>query len=329
MEEILEYYRKNTLERSKIIEDKNNELSEILKKDVLEQILLNSKGEKIYVLGHINPDTDSIFSSYLLSNILKSMNIDSEFCVLEKDYEYCDSDKKLILNYLPINPQIINSTNNKKFILVDHNKINKLPKENIIGAIDHHVITGEIDNLIEIEYASTALLIYNLFKDKYKFNKKEKELIFLSVLADTDYLCSSRFKEEDNILLEELNVNLDVKKLQKKYFTITNFNNHIEVNLKSNYKEYNYNNKNIKRTLIYSYKDEYDKYYNSYLDYINDYEDYLLIWCDFESKKTYIYINKFKLELDYIVTSTYLILDMLKGKIGDIYEKSKFKRLFK
>lgn len=289
---------------------KNNKKFE----EILSKIISASKNNKVYILGHMKPDADSVFSSYLLSNILKSMNIDSEFSILENDYEYCDSDKKLINAYLKEKPVIVKDIKDKKFILVDHNNLFNLNKENVIGAIDHHRITGEVDNLIEMEYASTALLIYDLFKDRYEFNDKEKELIYLSVLTDTNYLCSSRFKDEDKELLDELNIDVDVDKLQKEYFSITNFDNNIKDNLNSDYKEYNFDNKNIKRTLIYGYKEHYNKYYDIYLDYIKNEKDYLIIWCDFETKKTYIHINSNSIELDYILTSTFLILDMLKEK---------------
>ena len=41
-------------------------------KDVLESIINNSKDKTVYILGHINPDCDSIFSAYILSEVLKS-----------------------------------------------------------------------------------------------------------------------------------------------------------------------------------------------------------------------------------------------------------------
>ena len=98
------------------------------------------------------------------------------------------------------------------FVLVDHNNLEGLSSENVLGAIDHHIITGEVYDTLEIEYASTCLLIYDLFKDEYEFSDEEKELIALSVLADTDYLCSSRFTEEDKKLFNELNFKLKLNK---------------------------------------------------------------------------------------------------------------------
>ena len=51
----------------------------------------------------------------------------------------------------------------KLFVLVDHNNLEGLSKDNVLGAIDHHIMSGEVYDTLEIEYASTCLLIYDLF----------------------------------------------------------------------------------------------------------------------------------------------------------------------
>ena len=168
-----------------------------IKKEILDNIISKCKNKEIYVLGHKNPDADSIISSYILSNVLKGLGANAQFAVLSEDYNYCESDIKLITDYVKNKPVIVDDVSNKLFVLVDHNNLEGLSKENVLGAIDHHIITGEVYDTLEIEYASTCLLIYDLFKDKYEFNDNEKELIALSVLDDTDYLCSSRFTLED------------------------------------------------------------------------------------------------------------------------------------
>ncbi len=173
---------------------------ERIKEEILDSIISKCKDKEVYVLGHKNPDADSIISSYILSNVLKRLGANAQFAVLSEDYNYCKSDIKLITDYVKVKPVVVDDVDNKLFVLVDHNNLEGLSKENVLGAIDHHIITGEVYDTLEIEYASTCLLIYDLFKDKYEFSDNEKELIALSVLADTDYLCSSRFTIEDKKL---------------------------------------------------------------------------------------------------------------------------------
>ena len=283
---------------------------ERIKEEILDSIISKCKNKEIYVLGHKNPDADSIISSYILSNVLKWLGANAQFAVLSEDYNYCKSDIKLITDYVKVKPVIVDDVNNKLFVLVDHNNLEGLSSENVLGAIDHHIISGEVYDTLEIEYASTCLLIYDLFKDKYEFSDDEKELIALSVLADTDYLCSSRFTEEDKKLFDELNFKLDVSDLQKKYFLVNDMNLSIEDNLKVNYKEYDKITK-IKRSLIYTYTDDYKNNISKYVEYLRDKNEWLIIWCDFESKNTYVYFKGEIYEVGKLITSTNLIFKYL------------------
>lgn len=305
----------------KFIETRNNKFNisysnilervrNVLKEQVLNDIINNSKKEDIvYIIGHKNPDTDSIFSSIVLSHVLKSLGINAVPSKLDNDYEFTNSSKILISDYLE--EKLVSYDNESKVILVDHNNLDGIDKDKVIGAIDHHIITYEVIDMIEIEYASTGLLIYDLFKDKYNFNDKDKMLVALTVLSDTDFLCSSRYTLEDKKLFEELDFKEDINCFQKKYFVTTDFNESISYNLKYDYKEYNRNNINIKRSMILSYTKEFNDNINDYLESIKDIDNYLLIWLDYEEKNTHIYLNNNYIKLDYILGSTNLVLKLL------------------
>jgi len=285
------------------------QVRERIKREILDSIVNKAKNEEeVYVIGHFNPDCDSVFSSYLLSNILNKLGVNAKFAFLD-DYVIVNDEKKIVNDFLSTKPTIVDK--NHKFILVDHNNLEGLSKDNVLGAIDHHIISGEVYDTLEMEYTSTGLLIYDLFKDVYEFSKEEKELIGLTVLTDSEYLLSSRFRDEDKKLFNELDFCLDIKELQRKYFVITDFNKSVEDNMNSNYKEYNYKGKHVCRSLISSYLDEYNKYFDKYLDYAKN-NNYLLIWCDYECKKTYVYYEGKELKIDYILNSTNLILKMLE-----------------
>lgn len=304
----------------KLIETRNKPLKleeEIrrnnLKKEILKCIINEAKKEDIvYILGHKNPDADSIFSSIVLAHVLNKLGINAKAAKLKNDYSYTLGNKKIIEDYLKEELELYDDS--KKVILVDHNNLDGINKNNVIGAIDHHIITGEVLNLIEIEYASTGLLIYDLFKDLVKLTKEDKILIGLTVLTDTDYLISTRFTYEDKILFNELGFNKDINNLQKKYFVINDFSRDIKYNLKYDYKEYDRFNKHIKRSTIISYNKEYIDNIDKYLNYIKE-DNYLLIWLDYENKITHIYFNKNNINLDYIISSTNIILGMLKEVI--------------
>ncbi len=343
-EGILEKFRQNRSIAYKLIETRNRDIAEAtvneyywgigkdksgenvigdilvkvrekIKKEILANIINNSQGKEIYVLGHNNPDADSIISSYLLSKILCWLGANAHFAVLSENYEYSKNDKKLIEAYLHEKPIVVDDTNDKLFMLVDHNSLDILFSSQVIGAIDHHVITGDVYDTLEIEYASTALLIYDLFKDLYDFSKYDKELVCLSVLADTDYLNSPRFTLEDKKIYDGLGIDLDVSELQKEYFYTCDFTLSIEENLLNNYKEYNNEYGRVRRSLIYSYTDGYLENFYKYIEYLkNSVDTWLLIWCDFESKTTYVWFMGETYQMDTFVTSTNLVFKFLEDK---------------
>ncbi len=283
----------------------------LLKQEILQQIITDSQDE-VYILGHNHPDADSIISSYLLSNILNSMNIKAHFCVLSSGYEYSPNDIKLINDHFDVLPEVIDNVENKRFILVDHNTLDGLNQDSVVGAIDHHIISYQVSNILEMEYASTALLIYDLFKDSYSFNSEEKLLIGLTVLADTEYLCSSRYRLEDQKLFESLDLSLNINEYQQKYFITTDFTKSITDNISSNMKQYDYNDKKINRILISSYTSDFNNFFKSYIEQMKKLPGYwLLIWADYEKKNTTIYYDDNIYELDYLTTSTYVVFKEL------------------
>ena len=135
-------------------------------------------------------------------------------------------------------------------------------------------------------------------------------------MTDSEYLTSSRYKKTDKLLYDELNVSLNVNDLRNKYFKTTNFNNDIKSNIQSNYKVYNIDNKTINRVIIKGYKKD-NIHINNYLYEFNMlYKNTLLIWCEYNTKKTYVYFNLDKVrEYNCILTSTILILkELIKDK---------------
>ena len=287
---------------------------EQVKKDVLENIINNSRDKKVYIIGHNNPDCDSIFSSYILSEILKSYGIDA--VAARRSGEVVDKD--LINEFLDEEIIEITDYSDKYFILVDNNKLNGILKENVIGSIDHHVISGEVEDLIEIEYASTGLLIYDLFKDKFNFNDKLKELIYLTVMLDTEFLNSSRYREYDKRIIDTFNSKLEVIELKDKYLKTTDFSKSISDNLLYDYKEYKYNEININRSIIKSNTEDRNKFYSEFVSNMNSNNINLLIWCDYDDGNTYINYNGIDLIHPYFTTSTNLILKYLE-KEGHLY----------
>lgn len=294
---------------------------DILKKEEEKKLNDLKKIGNIYILGHNNIDFDSYFSSYILSSILTKLGINAIFTILD-DYIIGDENKDIINDYKLSNPFVLNRVdlNNKNFILVDHNDISQSLNNNncnVLYALDHHIDSKNVKECYSVEYTSTLLYIYDLFKNLYVFSDKEKELIALSVMTDSEYLTTSRFKDSDKALYNELNVNIDPKKIQSKYFKTTDFNLSINYNIKNNFKTYNINNHVINRVVLKAYEKDNLMLENYLIEFNKLYDNTLLIWNEYDTLKTKVYYNsKLVKEYNYILTSSVLIIkDLINENI--------------
>lgn len=98
---------------------------------------------KFIILGHENPDNDSIVSGYLLEKIMKQFGYDVEFIIPD---ETISEENIMLANYLGIDPtkfqKPLPENPDDKYILVDHHERN-VPGE-IVAIIDHHPTDKEI-----------------------------------------------------------------------------------------------------------------------------------------------------------------------------------------
>lgn len=152
---------------------------------------------KIVILGHENPDVDSIVSGYLLEKILKKKGYNAEFIVPDKSL---DKDTLEICRKYDLEPTIYQKDisledKNINYILVDHNE--RSVKGNIISIIDHHPTSKEIsiENYYNENVVSTAYFIA-----KYSEELLDSYDIKLAVLAsfiDTVSFNSNKGTKED------------------------------------------------------------------------------------------------------------------------------------
>lgn len=234
----------------------------------------------IYVIGHNNPDADAIISSKILADILGYKYATIEGNDIEK------SDINLIRDCMDYTPVVIKKDDilNHRYILVDHNDVKQSINDEklVIGCIDHHPKTG-YDKAIIGDYCSTALFIYQLYKDKYKFNKQQKRQIFMAVLSDSKFGRSSRYQEQDKLLLKELGFEITDDYFFK-YFKETEL---CTDSFKNNgYKYYD------KYDLISTYVERLgiDGIVN-YQEFVRRQNNFLGIWVDALNNKTYVFLN--------------------------------------
>jgi inorganic pyrophosphatase/exopolyphosphatase len=248
----------------------------------------------IYIIGHAKPDADTALSSKVLADILNDYGIKSYYAVLDSNYDIGGYDKKMIYDCLKYNPVIIKASdiNNYNYFLVDHNDpIQSVgDSANIIGCIDHHVDSNKLNkNKVLFNYCSTALSIYKLFKDQYKFSKEQLYQLYLATLSDSIFYKSSRFEDKDKELVDTMGFDYDVDALFKKYFETTDLSKGMNVAFNNGNKKHNIDGVEFESSYIEAID---NNLMPEYIKHIEEYSgNFLGRWINFNEVKTYVYFK--------------------------------------
>lgn len=143
------------------------------------------------IVGHINPDTDTVTSSIVYSefkNKQKQKTIPFLTGKLNKETEF-------VLDFFKVKkPSQIKNLAGKQIILVDHGNLKEsvpgIEKAQIIEIIDHHKISGICTDepiLYRAEpTGSTSTIIAKIFKEnRLVLNKKQAGLLLCGIISDT------------------------------------------------------------------------------------------------------------------------------------------------
>lgn len=207
--------------------------------------------EKIIILGHENPDVDSIISGYLLEKIMRKKGYNSDFVIPDKkiDKDTLDICRKNGLEIAKFMKEINLNDKNAKYILVDHNE-RELAGE-IICIIDHHPrdIEPEIDNYYNQKISSTACYICQ--GNEELLTREDLRLAVLATLVDTASFHSTKGRKEDREWA--LNIcsshNLNYNELYKEGLCLTPLGEIKEASL-NGIKKYNYDGKKLESSYI-------------------------------------------------------------------------------
>ncbi|MFT4309421.1 MAG: manganese-dependent inorganic pyrophosphatase [Candidatus Woesearchaeota archaeon] len=180
----------------------------------------------IIVVGHKNPDTDSVCSAIAYAALKKSMGHNAVPAVQGN----LNPESLYVLERFDVEqPEIMTSVDNAKIILVDHNEkaqsLDDINEDNIIEIIDHHKI-GDIRTtnpilFINAPIGCTATIIYELYNyHGIAIPDNVKGLLLSAILSDTVIFksptCTPKDKEVALKIGEELGI--DCMELGKEQF---------------------------------------------------------------------------------------------------------------
>ncbi len=167
---------------------------------------------KIIIVGHKNPDTDSIISAIVAQEFFSK--------VLSKDAKAyraggLNNETKFILEKFGVEiPELVTSTDeNDSVALVDHNESSQifdgLNYSNVDYIIDHHKIAVVTEKPIFFRsepIGSTSSLIAKMFFEKNaEISETSAKLLLAGILSDTLNFVSPTTTEEDKEIAMKLN----------------------------------------------------------------------------------------------------------------------------
>lgn len=167
--------------------------------------------DKIYVVGHKSPDTDSVTSAITYANLKKALGMAEAVPAAAGDI---NNETKFLLDYFKVPaPEKLTDATGKKVILVDHNEmgqaVDKLSEDNIVEIVDHHKIggikTGKPIYFLNEPVGATGGIIANLYEaNKVPISKEMAGLMMAAILSDTVLFKSPTCTPRDKAAVEKL-----------------------------------------------------------------------------------------------------------------------------
>ncbi len=174
----------------------------------------------IYVIGHKNPDTDSVCAAIAVADLKSKLGDASNRhdpagpnAVACMQGELSPETKFVLEKFNVDKPEILKEGAGKDLILVDHSEISQsvdnLGEAEIVGIVDHHKLgdvttSSPVDILIR-SVGSTCTIVKSLYDYyKKKIPKKIAGIMFCAVLSDTVIFKSATTTNEDKRVAKEL-----------------------------------------------------------------------------------------------------------------------------
>ncbi len=175
--------------------------------------------EVVYVVGHMNPDTDSVCSAIVFAYLLNQwkekgglLKIDGKAVPVIQGEP--NPETKFVLEKFNVEtPEILEDAEGKKVALVDFSEVSQAPKNidkaEIIAIVDHHKI-GDITTpnpilFVNLPVGCTATVLKKLFDwTGVEIPENLAGLMLSSILSDTVIFKSATTTDLDRKVAEEL-----------------------------------------------------------------------------------------------------------------------------
>ncbi len=167
----------------------------------------------VYVVGHSNPDTDSVCGAIAYAHFLKATGTDAVACV-QSTASNLNPESKLVLDRFGLAaPQELTDADGKDLALVDFSDIGQGPanitKANLVGIVDHHKLGDLTTNGPIFFYAKPVGCTCTVLLEMYKNNNVDlpKDIaggMVAAIISDTVNFKSPTCTDEDKAAVKEL-----------------------------------------------------------------------------------------------------------------------------
>ena len=169
-----------------------------------------NENEPIYVVGHKEPDTDTVCSAIAYASLLQALKYDAKAVLPGR----LNAETKYALQKfgVPI-PESMDNALGKQFVLVDHSlysqSIAGMPQAKVLAVLDHHTM-GDIKNANPITYiakpigATASVVFYEFEAQKVKISQPVAGLLLSAICSDTIGLKSPTTTEYDRLAVKKL-----------------------------------------------------------------------------------------------------------------------------
>ncbi len=173
---------------------------------------------EVFVVGHLSPDTDTVCSAIVLSEL-------KGFKAVIPEKANCETEFILSRFNIPI-PPVLTDVKGKKLFLVDHNEskqsVGNRQGAEVVGVIDHHKIDFKCESpmlFLSEPLGSTCTIIAKYFFDS--LNQKQAGLLLSGLLSDTVMFKSPTTTDEDREIAKKLSKlsKLDIKRWGEEVIT--------------------------------------------------------------------------------------------------------------
>jgi manganese-dependent inorganic pyrophosphatase len=174
-----------------------------------------------HIIGHKNPDTDTVCSAIAYEHFLNSQNVDAKAFALGP----VNNETKFVLDYFGVEEpeHITELPHGTEIILLDHNEekqsIDNINDLDIVEIIDHHKVKLETDKPISIFVkplgSSCSIIAEKYFDTRTEITREIAGILLAGILSDTLFFRSPTTTDIDKELADKLSGIAGVADMEK------------------------------------------------------------------------------------------------------------------